>query len=189
MKTFKACDDGELIARVKNDDEGAFGELFERYKSILIIHAYKKMGSLDEAADLVQELFATLWEKRAALPLPMHVSSYLYRSVRNRVIDWYSREEVRAKYIESFLNFYQSESPETDELVRIRELSRQIEAEISKLPPKMQEVFRLSRMQYLTNREISEQLDLSEHTVKNHIKKALKTLRKKLGEFVLTLFF
>lgn len=189
MKTYAKFDDAELIAMVSADDEEAFNELFERYKGILIVHVYHKIGSLDDAGDLIQDLFTSIWLRRSKLPLPMNVSAYLYRAVRNRVIDWYSRKKVRDNYMDSVLLFHQNESPEADELVRFNELSRQIEDEIAKLPPKMQEVFRLSRMHYLTNKEIAERLMLSEHTVKSHIKKALKSLKKKFGDLVVTIYF
>jgi len=56
-----------------------------------------------------------------------------------------------------------------------------IEKEIQALPSKMRQIFELSRKQYLSYKEIAEQLEISEHTVKSQVSNALRILKLKLG--------
>lgn len=173
--------DEVLFSLSRKGDATAFHEIHKRYKGILLVHAYKKLGDFEEAKDLVQDLFLSIWQNRKRLPDTQNFSGYLYRALRNRVINTLLRKNVKNKYLDGFKKFYQEGRNETDEYIRERELAQQIEREINALPPKMREVFRLSRESQLPNRVIAEQLNISEFTVKNHIKKALKALRAKLG--------
>lgn len=188
MILYKNLNDQELAILLKKGNEAAFYEIYERYKGILHMHAYKKLADFEEAKDLVQELFSALWDKRNDLPETVNFSGYLYSSVRNRIFNIYAHKKVAAGYITSFQNFTAEASYMTDERVRENELAKQIEAEIMALPEKMRAVFLLSRKEHLSHKEIAERLDISESTVKNHIKKALKTLRLRLG-FWAYLFF
>lgn len=76
----------------------------------------------------------------------------------------------------------------TDHVIREKQLAALIEKGISDLPPKMKEVFELSRKQKLTHKEIAEKLNLSEQTVKKQVNNALKILRVKLGTMLFLSF-
>lgn len=178
---YLELEDRELFRQLKKGDDAAFHAIYERYKGVLHLHAYKKIGNFEEAQDLIHELFETLWEKQSALPETTNLSGYLYTAVRNSVFNVFAHQKVQARYVESFQLFYNEQTNITDEEIRANELSKQIENEINALPEKMREVFILSRKQYLSHKEIAEKLDISEFTVKNHIKKALKILRNKLS--------
>lgn len=188
MNLYKNLNDQELAVLLKKGNEAAFYEIYERYKGILHMHAYKKLVDFEEAKDVVQELFSALWDKRNDLPETVNFSGYLYSSVRNRIFNIYAHKKVAAGYVTSFQKINSEASYITDELVRENELARQIEAEITALPERMREVFLLSRKEHLSHKEIAERLDISEFTVKNHIKKALKTLRFKLGLYAYIIF-
>lgn len=189
MAKYSELTDQMLFAFLKTGHERAFVELYERYKGVLHAHAYKKLGDFDEAKDVVQELFVALWDKRENLPDTTNVSGYLYRAMRNRVFNIFAHNEVKAQYATAFLNSQPEATYVTDERVRENELTRQIEAAIGELPGKMREVFLLSREDQLSHKEIAEKLSISEHTVKNHIKKALKSLRAKLGFAIFFFYF
>lgn len=62
------------------------------------------------------------------------------------------------------------------------DLRASLDAAIESLPPKCREVFRLSYIEDLSNREIGEQLGISPRTVENHMYAALKQLRRKLSK-------
>lgn len=185
---YKNFSDQELINLLKKGDEVAFYEIYERYKGILHMHAYKKLGDFEEAKDVVQELFALLWSKRTALPETTNLSGYLYSSVRNRIFNIFAHKKVEEKYVTSFQKLNSEAIYITDEKIRENELAKQIEAEINALPERMREVFLLSRKENLSHKEIAENLDISVFTVKNHIKKALKILRTKLNSHAYIVF-
>ena len=173
--------DEELLSLLKDGDRAAFTEIYNRYKGILHMHAYKKLGDFEEAKDIVQEVFATLWDKKEAIPQTTNFSGYLYQMLRNRIFNSIAHKDVASKHIASITDFYNEGSAITDHLVRERELAHRIENEINNLPPKMREVFLLSRKYYLSHKEIAEQLTISEITVRNHVKHALKILRLRMG--------
>ncbi|WP_353184651.1 RNA polymerase sigma-70 factor [Parapedobacter lycopersici] len=174
--------DQELVVLLQRGDAAAFTTVFHRYYGLLFIHAYKKLRDAEQAKDVVQELFTTLWVRRERLSLTNdNLAVYLYTAVRNRILDVIARQQVREKYIQSLQGFIDREQTGTDYRVRSLDLAALIEAEISALPPKMREVFEMSRYENLSHKEIAEKLELSELTVRTHVKKALRILRMRLN--------
>jgi RNA polymerase sigma-70 factor (ECF subfamily) len=189
MSAYRENTDLELLVLLKTDDQAAFAELFNRYNRLLFIHACKLLDDQEEARDLVQEVFILIWDNRQVLKIAANFRGFLYATTRNRIFDKLSHKKVQYKYLESIKDLVQTGEDNTDHLARTRELQAIIEREISFLPPKMQEIFEMSRMQHLTHREIAQQLDVSEKTVKNQVNNALKILKTKLGRRVFMSFF
>lgn len=173
--------DHDLVFLLREGNKEAYTEIYNRYKWLLHAHAYKKLGDRHAANDLVQELFASLWTKRENLKLTSTLSAYLYTSIRNGVLNIFEHRQVESKYIDSLAAFADDYIAATDHLVREKQLMEIIEREIAALPPKMREVFELSRKSHLTHKEIAEYLCISEETVKRQVKNALKILRIRLG--------
>lgn len=111
----------------------------------------------------------------------LNLSGYLYTTARNAVFDLLRHKVHVDAYAESYTRFVEDNVAETDYLIREKQFAAMIEAEIAALPPRMREVFELRRVENLSNKEIAEKLNLSEHTVKDQMKKALKILRPKIG--------
>jgi RNA polymerase sigma-70 factor (ECF subfamily) len=101
------------------------------------------------------------------------------------ILNLLSHKAVEHKYTASL---QQSASYTTDLAIQEKELAARIQKEIDLLPPKMREVFLLSRSAHLTHHEISEQLSISEQTVAKQVTNALKILRVRLGSLILLLF-
>jgi len=188
MAAYSTHTDQELFALVKQGDHYAFSMLYERYKGVLHGYAYKKLGNLEEAKDLIQDLFMNLWNKRSLLPETHNFSGYLYTTLRNRILDVIAHQKVERKYTSSLQSFISEANFTTDRAVRERELSVLVEQVISELPPKMREVFLMSRTTGKSHKQIAEEMNISESTVKNHVKGALKVLRTKLGFMTYLLF-
>lgn len=181
MSAYSTYTDQELINLLGQGNKEAFTEIFARYNRLLFVHAHKLLNNKEEARDLVQEIFILLWDNRAELNLKSNFSGFLYTAVRNRIFDLLAHKKVEAKYLESVQNYFDKGIAQTDYLARTRQLQELIEKEIGFLPPKMREVFEMSRMKSMSHKQIAEQLDLSEKTVKNQVNNALKILRAKLG--------
>lgn len=184
MAAYSAYTDQELIALLKQGDHASFTEIYNRFKGPLYVHAYNKLRNTEEARDTVQDLFTRLWNGRETLAVHGDLISYLYTSVRNGVFRQVERKGLASNYISSIQQSINSGNNVTDHLVREHMLSAMIEKEIEALPPKMREVFLLSRKHNLSHKEIAEQLGISEPTVKKQVNNALKILRVKLGLFV-----
>ncbi len=86
MSVYSKYADHILLNLLREDDQLAFTEIFERYSKILVNHAYKMLGNQDEANDVVQEVFLSIWNKRYELTLTGSLSSYLYKATKNRIL-------------------------------------------------------------------------------------------------------
>jgi len=184
MSVYKEFSDHELVALLKESDQVAYTEIFCRYNKLLYSHAYNKLREREEAKDIVHEIFYSLWAQREKSLPTTNLIGYLFSAVRFKIADLLSKRTVQNKYIASFQNYIDQQPAYTDHLVREKQLRDIIDEEIRALPPRMQEVFKLSRYEKLSYKEIAGKLNISEETVKDQIKKALRILRIKLGLFV-----
>ena len=181
MAALNTLSDNELFDLFKSGSHAAYEEIYNRYYAALYIHAFKRLQEREECRDIIQELFTNLWLKREETDVNGHLSGYLYTSVRNRIFDLLARKKLKSSYVSSIQEFALAGQVATDYLVRKNQLAGIIEREIQLLSPRTREIFELSRKGHFTHREISEQLDISEQTVKSTVNNALKVLRVKLG--------
>lgn len=182
MAVYGKLEDRELSALLKEGNAMAFTEIYHRYHSLLYIYAHKKLNDKQEAEDIIQEVLTTLWNRRYEITLQVSLSSYLYTAVRNRALDIFAHRKVEARYLHSLQAFMEQQTVRSsDFLVRENDLKTLIEKEIKSLPPRMREVFELSRTERLSHSAIAELLGISEHTVATQIKRALRVLRMRLG--------
>ncbi|RKR82069.1 RNA polymerase sigma-70 factor (ECF subfamily) [Mucilaginibacter gracilis] len=188
MANYSELSDQELTALLKADDHGAFTEIYHRYQASTYVFTYRRMRDREAAKDIVHELFLKVWTMRQELKIKSTLAGYLYTAAKNSVLKAISHEQVAERYIDSFQHYIDTFSDTTDHLVRHNDLQAIIEAEIAALPPRMKLVFELSRKSDLSRKQIAEQLDISEETVKAQMHVALKTLKIKLGPLFTLLF-
>jgi len=169
-------------------NRSAFEEIYLRYDSLLYIYAYRKLRDKAEAQDVVQEIFINLWANRLDFKLNTSLSSYLYKSVLNKILNLFKHKQIIQKYIDAGDHYIDAFSEGTDYLIREKEINALIEKEIAAMPPRMREIYLLKRRDFLSTKEIADQLQLSEFTVSTQIKRALKLLRLKLGLIVFLLY-
>jgi RNA polymerase sigma-70 factor (ECF subfamily) len=101
MDNYQGYTDAALLALIADGDNLAFAEVYRRYKSALFLHARRILGNDEEAKDVLQELFTTLWTRRSSIDLKTNLSAYLYASVRDRVFDIIAHRKIEEKYIAS----------------------------------------------------------------------------------------
>ncbi|MBF4470860.1 RNA polymerase sigma factor [Flavobacterium sp. HJJ] len=180
MSAYHKYADQNLLNLLKEDDQLAYTEIFERYSKILVNHAYKMLGSRDEANDVVQDVFLAIWNKRNEIILTGSLSSYLYKAVKNRILNHIAHEKVVSRYADSILNFIENDYVLADSKLREEELEAIIEKEITLLPEKMREVFLLRKVEELSYEEIAVKLNITDKTAKQQVYNSLKILRHKL---------
>jgi RNA polymerase sigma-70 factor (ECF subfamily) len=181
MITYSKLSDTELTALLKTQDHAAFTEIYNRYCTVLYLHARHMLHQEDQARDVVQEVFTRLWDKRSDFELTVSLNAYLYKSVKNIILNMVRHEKVAGNYLVELGYFYEEGKYSTEEQVHLNELLRLIELEIQKLPAEIKKVFELSRKQHLNNLKIAQKLDKSEQTVKKQISRAIQILRLKLN--------
>lgn len=177
----KPLTDLELVEKIKAGDPSSFNQLFERYIPILIPFVNRKLGDKELSLDLLQSVYADQWENRADINFRGEYIGYIFKVVRNRILDHYKRVKVSQRYLDSFQVYIDDTIENTDHLVRSNDLSELIEKEIAALPDSLRLVFELSRNTHLTRKEIAAQLNLTEEGVKTRMHRALKILKKRLG--------
>lgn len=180
-KDLKPISDQELLLLLRAGDWNAYEQIYHRYKFILHNHAWNKTRNREESQDIVQEIFTVLWAKREKLDVNTNLAGYLYTSLRNYILNQIVHKSVQDKYIASIQSFVDQDTENTDHRVRENQLKAQIEREIDALPARMKEVFRLSRRENLSHKQIAELLGTTEQTVKKQMTNTLKVLRGKLG--------
>ncbi len=177
-----------LILLLKEDDRAAFDEIYSRYWEPLSIAAVKITGSFDDACDIVQDVFVKIWKNRRELTI-IYLKGYLFRSVRNGCIKHIQQSSRTAEFLQSFSIFYNNMQAQSANLPEARELQAILEAAVSALPHKMQEVYMLSRNQNLSYKEIATRLNIAETTVKKQVSNALKHIRTEVKRAQVLLVF
>jgi RNA polymerase sigma-70 factor (ECF subfamily) len=180
MKRYAEHADKVLADLIREGDADAFTEIYQRHRGVLYVHALRMLRSEDEAKDVVQDLFAVLWSRRTEIEMTGTVSGYLYTAVKNRILDQIARAQTRDKYINSLAGFISEGEFVTDNQVREKELSTLIEREVELLPEKMKQIFKLSREENLSHKDIALELKLSDKTVKKQVSNAIMILKKRL---------
>src|SRR5699024_8748910 len=131
----------------------------------------------------------SLWEKRKSLSIHTSLSSYLYKAVKYRMLNYIRSEKVRKNYFSDFLETQISlvTDPLGPQLQNVSDLKNLIEKRLQELPPKCRKVYRMSREEHIPNQEIADRLRISKKTVENYLTIALKHLRVHLSEYIMIL--
>lgn len=178
----KMLGDEQLVLLLQEGKMSAFEEIYLRYWYKLYCIAYNQTGVQEEAKELVQEVFLSLWKRRAEVKI-LHLDLYLTLAIKNQVYD-YIKSQISYRKYQEYLIFQEIRQHNgTDEIVNFLELANAIEKALSRLPEKSAEVFRRSRFENQSVKEIARELNLSEKAVEYHITKSLKFLRSNLSMF------
>lgn len=190
MGEYSTYNDTDLLTLLREErDQRAYSEIYNRYWAMLFRHGRKMLQDEDDALDVVQDVFTMLWVKSEELQITTSLSSYLYSSVRHSILNLIKRSKIRDTYLNSLEEFLDKGEFVTDNQVRYKEFAGQIEGEINNLPPKMREVFQLSRKLGLSYNQIAIELNISEETVRKQMFRALKKLRLKLGPHLFSMLW
>lgn len=188
-KSLSEFSDVELLVLIKSGNKAAFEEVYQRYWGILYIHVLKFLRNEEEAKDVLQDLFVSLWMKSADLNINTSLSAYLYSAIRNKAFNLIDRKAIQDNYVQSIAQFIDRNEYTSDQDLRLKELKHEIESEINRLPEKMRKIFEMSRIEYLSHKEIAEKLGISDKTVRKQINNAIKIIRNKVNCSPLTVIF
>ena len=173
-------DSNLLITRLTQGDEKAFVALFKLYFEKLTLFANRFVNNMPMAEEITADVFTHLWEKGHEISFSTSVSSYLFKMVQNRCLNYLKRQKIENLYV-NYLerNNLLDEVCNTVELgFEEKELTHQINAAINSLPEKCREIFVMSRFNDMKYREIAGKLNISPKTVERQMSIALEKLRQ-----------
>ena len=170
----------ELVKRLKNGDLRAFDELYKMYSSKLLYFTLGYVRSNEDAEDIVQEVFLTIWRKHKKIKEEHSFNSYLFTITFNAIKKYFRKKGIEKKHLELFLKTKNTSINNVTSKVEYDDLANQVEKIIDAFPDRRKEIFRLSRESHLSNQEIAEKLNITKKTVENHITTSLKVLRERL---------
>lgn len=190
MRVSDKLTDQELAEMLNNGNEGAFEVIYKRYWHKLLAIAGRRLNDIENAEEVVQNIFLNLWKRRKTFVLTVSFENYFAVAVKFEVINQLAKQVREAKRNTEFAQSL-NDSNEILLTYDLELLRKQLEENINTLPDKCQLVFRMSRQADYTNKKIAQELNLSEKTVEKHITTALKVLRKRFGQHlpILFLFF
>jgi RNA polymerase sigma-70 factor (ECF subfamily) len=161
-------DEERLLERVRLSDEAAFKLLFERYQPILFRTTLHALGEADAAHDVVQETFIRVWNHRTSIRPALPFLAYLFHVAQNLLRDRAKHVAVRKRFESDIPTPQVSAGDDPAEFLQARMLQEALsEAVFIALPARCREVFLLSRMEGMSNAEISARLGITVKTVEN----------------------
>ena len=175
--------DNELVVLLKEGSHQAFEKLYNRYKNRIAFLC--KNLSKEDAEEIVQNVFMTVWENRHQIDLQYSFSSYLFSIAKHQVYNTIRDKVAQKAFVEKYVQ--QSEAVEImqdydDSTEKMKEKMKRI---INQFPDRQREIFKMSRTYKMTYKEIAEKLEISENTVDTSIRRSLNTLRSAFLQLVL----
>lgn len=162
-----------------------FDELFDLYYEKLTVFVYSFVNDKEVGKDIVNDLFLNLWNNREKLDPERSLKSYLFTIARNRALDYLKHRQVMESNVKYLIKEYEDPGTDWKEVERQVELVREKLAELS---GKQREVIVKCCVEGKMYREVAEELNISENTVKTHLTRALKFMREELREDFILLF-
>jgi RNA polymerase sigma-70 factor (family 1) len=184
---YSELSDEALLALYKDSDSHAYKEIYLRYWKPVFQVAFKKLHNKEVAEELTQNLFVDLWKRRESLAINS-LTAYLFGSLKFAIINFFKSQMLRERY-QLHLRSTGQENENTDHLVLLHDLADALDRGIELLPKKTAEVFKLSRINNYSVKDISKALEISEKAVEYHITRSLKTMRYHLKEYLVLFVF
>lgn len=173
----------KLIQGILRDDEAAFCELYALYKDRLMYFAMRYVKSREFAEDVFQDAFASVWQNRRFLNPDLPFGPYIYTIIKNRILNLLAGIHKESELKKAILSHALEVTNETENTVLEADFGQLLSKAFEQLTPQQKRIFRLSRNEMKSHKEIAEELGLSVYTVQQHISAALKIIRAYLKKY------
>lgn len=188
MRMYATLSDAELTTLLKEGNAAAFTEIYNRYWRTLYGLSYNRLRDLQSAEDVVHDVLVSLWKNRETAVVE-NMTAYLATATKYKIFHLLKRtmkfsvDEHDQEKAENILD-----TEDMEDRLHYRRLLELVNEEVEKLPEKCRLIFKYSREENLSVKEIAEKMDISTSTVENQMNKALTRLRAKVKNLHLVLF-
>lgn len=180
-------DEQDILLRVANGHEQAFSILVKQFSAVVYTHALTYLKNAAIAEEVTQDVFMSIWRRREELPDVSNFKGYLHVVTRNRVISEFRKKiQPNKEWADDNIEL---QEPNPADSLETRQLSEILMKAINKLPPRRQQVFKMSRLEGKSYEEIAADLGISRSSVNQHIVEALVFLRTYLRNYAPLLLF
>ncbi len=174
--------DENLVRSLQKGDLVAFDRLFKKYGGRILSFAKGYMGNQTEAEGLVQEVFIRIWENRENIKEHLSFRSYLFTITYNLIRKYFRAKYREKEFLDEMIGELAGLQDSPDRQLEYLELIEEVDLVVERLPYRQQQVFRLSREEGLSHKEIARILSIRPKTVENHLHEAIKKIKKHLGK-------
>lgn len=179
-----------LVQDLKKGNVHSFDKLFKSFNKKIYYFSLSYLKSKEEAEDIVQEVFLSLWKNRANLNIQSDFQAYLFTITFNAIKKRFRKFERERKHLEAYFPSVRLNENDSDAATAYDFLNELLKESLEQLPPRQKEIFLLSKEAGLTAEEIAEKLKISKRTVENHLFRAKSFLKNILvDERLLTILF
>lgn len=172
-----------ILEKVRGGDTAAFALLYDRYWLKVYNFARLYITSSSEVSEVVQDVFVKVWESRDTFDETKNFDGFLFIITRNIIFNYSRRYFNELNFKMTALKGFEK-SYDIEEELDAADLKNYIDRLITQLPPQRQRIFRMSREQHLTNKEIAELCAVTEKAIERQITLALKFIKDNLPLFI-----
>lgn len=183
MKSIHIYDEVDLLNRLSKNDEVAFRIIYDLYRKKIAAFAFFLTKSEDMAEEILQEVFVKLWLNRAKLSEVDNFNAWLHTITRNLVVDALKKIAREKTTLLRWSLHTSSHGYDADAIMFTKESEQILQNAVDHLSPQQQEVYKLSKIKGLRNKEIASLLGISSLTVKNHLVNAMRNIRHYLRHY------
>jgi RNA polymerase sigma-70 factor (ECF subfamily) len=180
----KSMNGQETIIKLRAGDENAFSDIYKRHWRQVYNFTRLYINSSAEVMEVVQEVFVKLWETRERLDETKNLEGLLFIMTRNLIFNRsrksFSEEAFKIQALASMENSYN-----IDAEIEASDLKEHIDKIVSLMPPRRRQIFRMSREEHLSRKEIALQLGITEKAVDRSLALALDFIREHLPLFLI----
>lgn len=186
---IEPSDDSLLLKQIRNADAAAFRRLYDRHYRKVYQFANSFLRNKEASEEILQETFLKIWVNRDKINSELPIQPLLFTLSKRLVIDAVRKAAALHRQNGVIAFEMQQHDSGTEEKIIFADLLTHTQKAIDRLPRQQQTVVRLSKFEGLSYDEISQRLDISKNTVKNHLIVAMKTLRNYMDKEGMFYFF
>ena len=181
---LQMINDKELLNELGKGELSAYDSLYVTYSARVREFAFRLTKNMEEAEDITHNIFLKVWEEKEEISKVDSFKSYLFTMTKNLIFNSFKKNNLKLKYKQS-VNYFQNE--EMDSRIYANDLDILIALAIEKMPEERKQIFKMSRYEEMSYKEIADKLTISPKTVQYHISHALSDLRKVMT--LISIFF